>query len=34
MRNMEAGPDGIEYLAFSAGSDSSDAEMTPGWWSE
>ena len=34
MRNMEAGPDGIEYLAFSAGNDSSDAEMTPGWWSE
>ena len=34
MRNVEAGPDGIEYLAFSAGSDSSDAEMTPGWWSE
>jgi mannose-6-phosphate isomerase-like protein (cupin superfamily) len=34
MRNVEAGPDGIEYLAFSAGNDSSDAEMTPGWWSE
>jgi mannose-6-phosphate isomerase-like protein (cupin superfamily) len=34
MRNMEAGPDGIEYLAFSAGKDSSDAEMAPGWWSE
>jgi len=34
MRNVEAGSDGIEYLAFSAGNDSSDAEMTPGWWSE
>ena len=34
MRNVEAGPHGIEYLAFSAGNDSSDAEMTPGWWSE
>jgi mannose-6-phosphate isomerase-like protein (cupin superfamily) len=34
MRNVEAGPDGIEYLAFSAGNDSSDADMTPGWWSE
>ena len=34
MRNVEAGPDGIEYLAFSAGNDSSDAEMAPGWWSE
>jgi mannose-6-phosphate isomerase-like protein (cupin superfamily) len=34
MRNVEAGPDGIEYLAFSSGNDSSDAERTPGWWSE
>ena len=34
MRNMEAGPDGIEYLAFGAGEDPRDAEMTPGWWSD
>jgi mannose-6-phosphate isomerase-like protein (cupin superfamily) len=34
MRNMEAGPDGIEYLAFSAGTDPTDAEMAPGWWSD
>ncbi|HEY7003966.1 MAG TPA: cupin domain-containing protein [Gaiellaceae bacterium] len=34
MRNMEAGPEGMEYLAFSAGSDASDAEMAPGWWSD
>src|SRR6186997_32064 len=33
MRNMEAGSDGIEYLAFGAGTDPTDAEMTPGWWS-
>jgi len=32
MRNVEAGPDGVEYLAFSAGDDSQDAEMTQGWW--
>src|SRR4051794_31650512 len=34
MRNMEAGPDGLEYLAFGAGDDPQDAEMAPGWWSE
>lgn len=32
MRNVEAGPDGVEYLAFSAGDDPRDAEMVPGWW--
>ena len=32
MRNVEAGPEGIEYLAFSAGDDATDAEMAPGWW--
>ena len=32
MRNMEGGPEGIEYLAFSAGDDATDAEMAPGWW--
>jgi mannose-6-phosphate isomerase-like protein (cupin superfamily) len=34
MRNMEAGPEGIEYIAFCAGTDPTDAEMAPGWWSD
>jgi uncharacterized cupin superfamily protein len=34
MRNVEAGPDGIEYLAFGAGDDPSDAEMAQNWWSD
>ena len=34
MRNVEAGPDGVEYLAFGAGSDPRDAEMVPGWWGD
>jgi mannose-6-phosphate isomerase-like protein (cupin superfamily) len=34
MRNVEAGPDGVEYIAFGAGDDPRDAEMAPGWWSE
>jgi mannose-6-phosphate isomerase-like protein (cupin superfamily) len=34
MRNVEAGPDGIEFVAFGAGDDPRDAEMTPGWWSD
>ena len=29
MRAVEAGPDGVEYLAFGAGDDPSDAEMVP-----
>ena len=33
MRNVEAGPEGVEYLAFGAGDDPTDAEMVPGWWS-
>src|SRR5688572_1856250 len=33
-RNVEAGPDGVEYVAFGAGDDPRDAEMVPGWWSE
>ena len=32
MRNMEAGLDGIEFLAFGAGDDPLDAEMVQGWW--
>ena len=34
MRDVEAGPDGVEYIAFGAGDDPTDAEMAPGWWSE
>ena len=34
MRDVEAGPDGVEYLAFGAGDDPRDAEMVAGWWSE
>jgi quercetin dioxygenase-like cupin family protein len=32
MRNVEAGPDGVEYLAFSAGDDPRDAELVQDWW--
>ena len=34
MRNVEAGPEGVQYLAFGAGDDPRDADMAPGWWSE
>ena len=34
MRGVEAGPDGVEYLAFGAGTDPRDAEVVPDWWSE
>ncbi len=34
MRQMEAGPDGVEYLAFGAGDDPTEVEMAPGWWSD
>jgi mannose-6-phosphate isomerase-like protein (cupin superfamily) len=34
MRNVEAGPGGVEYLAFGAGDDPRDAEMVPGWWTD
>jgi mannose-6-phosphate isomerase-like protein (cupin superfamily) len=34
MRQMEAGPDGVEYVAFGAGDDPSEAQMAPGWWAE
>jgi mannose-6-phosphate isomerase-like protein (cupin superfamily) len=33
MRNWEAGPDGIEFIAFGAGK-SGDAEMTQDWWTD
>jgi len=34
MRAVEAGPDGIEYVAFGAGDDPNEAEMAPGWWED
>jgi hypothetical protein len=34
MRGVEAGPDGVEYLAFGAGDDPRDAEMVQGWWGD
>ena len=34
MRQMEAGPDGVDYLAFGAGDDPNEVEMAPGWWSD
>jgi quercetin dioxygenase-like cupin family protein len=34
MRAVEAGPAGVEYLAFGAGEDPRDAEMVQGWWSD
>ena len=34
MRDVEAGPDGVEYLAFGAGDDPQDAEMVQGWWGD
>src|SRR5215210_8761379 len=33
MRDVEAGPGGVEYVAFGAGDDPRDAEMVAGWWS-
>jgi mannose-6-phosphate isomerase-like protein (cupin superfamily) len=34
MRNVEAGPEGLEYVAFGAGEDPQDAEMAPAWWTD
>jgi mannose-6-phosphate isomerase-like protein (cupin superfamily) len=34
MRNVEAGPDGVEYLAFGAGEDPLEVEMAQNWWSD
>jgi mannose-6-phosphate isomerase-like protein (cupin superfamily) len=34
MRAVEAGPNGIEYIAFGAGEDPRDIEMAPSWWSD
>ena len=34
-RGMEAGPDGVEVIAFGApNTDNKDAEMEQGWWPE
>jgi quercetin dioxygenase-like cupin family protein len=33
MREWEAGPDGLELLAFGAHAEN-DAEMQPGWWTD
>ena len=34
-RGMEAGPDGVEYIAFGApNTENKDAELQPGWWPE
>lgn len=32
-RNFEAGPDGVELIAFGAGA-SGDAELLDGWWAD
>ncbi|HWB23814.1 MAG TPA: hypothetical protein VG652_13115 [Gaiellaceae bacterium] len=34
MRNVEAGPNGVEYLAFGAGDDPTEAEVAPNWWTD
>ena len=34
MRNFEAGPEGIEYLAFGAGTDPTEVEMAQAWWDD
>jgi mannose-6-phosphate isomerase-like protein (cupin superfamily) len=34
MRDVEAGPDGVEYLAFGAGEDASEVEMAQDWWTD
>ena len=34
MRDVEAGPEGVEYIAFGAGDDPQDAEMVQDWWRE
>ncbi len=34
MRAVEAGPDGIEYVAFGAGTDAQEVEMAADFWPE
>jgi mannose-6-phosphate isomerase-like protein (cupin superfamily) len=32
MRAVEAGPEGVDYLAFGAGDDPGEVEMSEEWW--
>lgn len=34
MRGWEAGPEGMEMLAFGMHPDEADAHMEPGWWAD
>ena len=34
MREWEAGPDGLELLAFGAHAENESPEMEPGWWTD
>jgi mannose-6-phosphate isomerase-like protein (cupin superfamily) len=34
MRAVEAGPDGVEYVAFGAGTDPSEVEMDQDFWAD
>ena len=34
IRNLEAGPDGAEVIAFGERAGQDQSEMVPGWWSE
>jgi mannose-6-phosphate isomerase-like protein (cupin superfamily) len=34
MRCFEAGPDGLEFIAFGENPEPEQPDMTPGWWSE
>jgi mannose-6-phosphate isomerase-like protein (cupin superfamily) len=34
LRNMEAGPDGAEVLAFGERAGQDQSEMVPGWWGD
>jgi mannose-6-phosphate isomerase-like protein (cupin superfamily) len=34
MRDVEAGPDGVDYIAFGAGDDPQEVEMVQDWWGD
>jgi mannose-6-phosphate isomerase-like protein (cupin superfamily) len=34
MREWEAGPDGLELLAFGAHTEGEEPQMQPGWWTD
>jgi mannose-6-phosphate isomerase-like protein (cupin superfamily) len=34
LRNLEAGPDGAEVIAFGERAGQDQSEMVPGWWSD